>query len=142
VEGKDVLVSFLLNPFKFPQFAVEDMGSLRFLSCQRYRLGPTNDEGWYGGQCRFSKLAPRWGEFYEVTGDLRLKQCPDDWVAVGPAQPALRHFLFYFRDETFECDAAGWAFEVVRAEPAAAPNGGPAMLSGNSGVTEGPPSVS
>jgi hypothetical protein len=29
-------------------------------------LGRTNDEGWYLGQCRFSKVAPTWGEFYHV----------------------------------------------------------------------------
>jgi hypothetical protein len=121
---------------------VEDTGVLRFLSCERYRLGPTNDEGWYRGQCRFSKVAPRWGEFYEVSGDLRLQECPDGWVTVGPAHRTLRHFLFYFRDETFECDAAEWAFKVLRAEPVAAPNGGPAERPGDSDVRGGPPSVS
>jgi hypothetical protein len=34
----------------------------------------------------------------------------------------------------------GWLQEI--AEPSAAPNGGPATRLGNSGVTEGPPSVS
>lgn len=142
VEGGDVIVTFLLNPFQFPQFGVEDMGILRFLSCQRYRLGPTNDEGWYRGQCRFSEVAPRWGEFYEVSGDLRLQECPDDWFAASAAHGALRHFLFYFRDETFECDAADWSFKVLRAEPGAASNGGPAEPLGSSGVSGGPPSVS
>jgi hypothetical protein len=45
-----------------------------------YRLGGTNDEGWYVGQCRFSKVAPAWGEFYEVDGDLKLESSSDDWV--------------------------------------------------------------
>ena len=53
--GDDVLLSFVLNPFQFPQFAEEQRGLLRFNGCQRYRLGPTNDEGWYRGQCRTSK---------------------------------------------------------------------------------------
>jgi hypothetical protein len=142
VEGGDVIVTFLLNPFQFPQFGVEDMGVLRFLSCQRYRLGFTNDEGWYRGQCRFSGVAPRWGEFYEVSGDLRLQECPDDWVTVGPPRGALRHFLFYFRDETFECDAADWSFKVLRAEPSAAPNVGPTASVQSSEAGKGPPSVS
>src|ERR1035441_6944122 len=73
VAGGDVFVTFLINPFQFPQFGPEDVGRLRFLSCQRYRLGSTNDEGWYRGRCRFSKLAPGWGEFYEVGGDLDRK---------------------------------------------------------------------
>ncbi len=122
VEGRDVVVSFLMNPFRFPQSSPENVGRLRFLSCQRYRLGAANDEGWYRGQCRFSKVAPQWGEFYEIEGDLRLSECPNDWVEVGPIQESSRHFLFYFRDETFECDASDWKFEVVRAEQAAGGN--------------------
>src|SRR5215831_1228803 len=140
VEGKDAIVTFLLNPFRFPQFGVEDKGILRFFSCQRYRLGPTNDEGWYRGQCRFSNLAPRWGELYEVSGDLRLEACPDYWVALAPSHGAVRHFLFYFRDETFECDAADWAFKVLTVEPAASPKDGPAGRIGNSRINGGPPS--
>jgi hypothetical protein len=49
----------------------------------RYRLGNTNDEGWYRGQCRFSKLAPAWGEFYEVEGDPLMDKAPDDWVQLS-----------------------------------------------------------
>ncbi len=112
VEGGDAILTFLMNPFQFPQFNPEDMGRLRFVSCQRYRLGATNDEGWYLGKCRFSKLAPGWGEFYEDEGDLRLAECPDDWVEVSPVKAKLRHFLFYFRDKTLECDASDWSFEV------------------------------
>ena len=112
VDGRDVVVSFLMNPFQFPQFSAEDVGRLRFTSCRRYRLGSTNDEGWFRGQCRFSKISPRWGEFYEVTGDLRLAECPDDWIDLHHSDEPTRHFLFYFRDETFECDATDWRFDV------------------------------
>ena len=116
VGGGDVEVTFLMSSFQFPRFRQGDVGRLRFLSCWRYRLGATNDEGWHRGQCRFSKRAPRWGEFYEVDGDLRLEECPQDWVEVGTAREISRHFLFYFRDETFECDASEWSFEILKAE--------------------------
>lgn len=114
VDDRDVVVTFLMNPFQFPEFTVEDVGRLRFHSCSRYRLGSTNDEGWYRGQCRFSNIAPSWGEFYEVSGDLRLTECPADWVEVDVTSVGLRHYLFYFRDETFECDASEWSLEVWR----------------------------
>jgi hypothetical protein len=114
IEGRDVLITFLMNSMVFPQFAPEDLGRLRFVSCSRYRLGPTNDEGWYRGQCRFSECAPKWGEFYELTGDLRLAECPKDWVEVGASHGVSRHFLFYLRDETFECDASDWRFELLK----------------------------
>ncbi len=117
VEGEDVIVTFLMNPFLFPQFKEEDIGLLRFISCKRYRLGITNDEGWYRGQCRFSKLAPKWGEFYEVEGDLLLESCQDQWVEIESSQNSKKHFLFYLRDETFECDASDWRLEVLRPAP-------------------------
>lgn len=111
-EGRDLVLTFRVNSFQFPAFGPDDIGVLRFPGCRRYRLGPTNDEGWYRGQCRFSRVAPAWGEFYEVTGDLRLDDCPQDWVNVSANDDGPRHFLFYFRDQTFECDAAGWDFRV------------------------------
>ena len=102
----DVILEFDLNPFEVCDFAEGDRGRLIFRNCWRYRLGGTNDEGWYLGQCRFSKAAPAWGEFYEVQGDLKLESAPNDWVMVGSEPDApTKHFLFYLRDETFECDA-------------------------------------
>jgi hypothetical protein len=113
VHGDTVLLDFDLNAFVFKRFAQGDRGRLTFLRCARYRLGSTNDEGWYRGQCRFSKLAPAWGEFYEVTGDLLDDDVPW-WVDVPGATPhSRRRFLFYLRDHTFEVDAQDWKFEVL-----------------------------
>lgn len=113
----DLLLTFYLNPWAFEGFKDQDIGELSFFGCWRYRLGPTNDEGWWLGQCRFSRLAPEWGEFYEIGGDLRLEKLPvDAWVIMGQRPTAkARHFLFYFRDQTFECDATRWRFRVVPA---------------------------
>ena len=120
VDGVDVVLSFGMNHFQFEAFQEGDIGVLRFSRCTRYRLGSTNDEGWYRGQCRFSKIAPAWGEFYEVIGDRRFGECPNDWVQIGPDQSASRHFLFYLRDETFECEAMDWEL-VVAGPPQQAP---------------------
>jgi hypothetical protein len=118
VEGCDVILDFYLNPFQFPAFAEGQRGQLRFTGVWRWRLGATNDEGWYRGQCRFSGVAPAWGEFYEVTGDLLLNKCPDDWTYLKDRpESALRHFLFYLRDETFECDARGYSLNLGGARP-------------------------
>jgi hypothetical protein len=67
--GDDVILEFHLNSFQFKRFQEGDRGRLVFRNCWRYRMGVTNDEGWYLGQCRFSNVAPAWGEFYEVRGD-------------------------------------------------------------------------
>jgi hypothetical protein len=105
VQGEDVLLRFFVNPWQFPEFKEDEIGILRFVRCQRYRLGSTNDHGWYLGQCRFSNLAPDWGEFYLVQGDAALLDEPKDWRSVRPQSSTGRHFLFYFRDDTFECVA-------------------------------------
>jgi hypothetical protein len=115
-EGRNLIVSFALNPFLYPEFSNLDRGELVFENCWRYRLGPTNDEGWWKNQCRFSSSVSDWGEFYEVRGDLKLDVLPEEsWILSGEPPSDTRHFLFYFRDHTFECDAASWQFRVIRA---------------------------
>jgi hypothetical protein len=113
VKGTDVALRFYLNSFIYPQFHEAQMGVLNFNDCFRYRLGSTNDEGWYRGQCRFTGIAPAWGEFYEVSGDRRLDKCPDDWIFVGKECVGQKHFLFYLRDETFEIQAKSWSFRAL-----------------------------
>jgi hypothetical protein len=110
VNGSRVQLRFFLNPFAY-EAADEEVGCLTFEDCSNWRFGPTNDEGWYLGQCRYSKLAPAWGEFYELIGDDNLRIKPLDWQPVEKAGVGSRHFLFYLRDETFECLAANWTFE-------------------------------
>src|SRR5579864_3383402 len=112
ISGSRVQLRFLLNPFVYevPEGAV---GCLTFQSCFAWRLGPTNDEGWYRGQCRYSKIAPAWGEFYELLGQDELRDQPSDWQKPTIPGDGERHFLFYLRDNTFECFAADWAFERV-----------------------------
>ncbi len=105
VVGNDVILEFFANALRFARFSVDQRLQLRFSNVRRYRLGLTNDEGWYMGQCRFSGMAPAWGAFYEVTGDLRLGLAPQDWREVAGEVATGRHFLFYLRDETFECEA-------------------------------------
>jgi hypothetical protein len=85
--GQDVLLRFGLNVFQYKAFAEGDIGVIRFIGCRCYRLGRTNDEGWYRGQCRYSKAAPAWGEFYELSGPDDLADQPNDWVNVA-SQPA------------------------------------------------------
>jgi hypothetical protein len=38
---------------------------------------------------------------------------PGDWISVVGNSGPTRHFLFYLRDETFECSAAAWQQERV-----------------------------
>ncbi|MCG8436207.1 MAG: hypothetical protein MJA83_19485 [Gammaproteobacteria bacterium] len=108
IQGGDLILSFRPNSYQFPKYENIEIISLKFIGCRKYRLGATNDEGWYKGQCRFSDSAPKWGEFYEIKGDLKLEQASGEWDEPEKPGPGGRHFLFYFRDETFECEAADW----------------------------------
>ena len=105
IQDRDLVLRFLVNAFQFTEFEEGEIGALRFMRCARYRLGPADDDGWYGGQCRFSKLAPEWGEFYMVQGDAALLDAPQDWQTIVPPGGSGLHFLFYFRENTFECVA-------------------------------------
>ena len=113
VSGSDVSLLFRLNPWGY-QAAAGEQGKLSFGGCSRWRLGETNDHGWYDGQCRYSLIAPRWGELYEIVGDDPLAHAPKDWTLTHRADPSKRHFLFYLHDETFECFADDWAFSRSR----------------------------
>jgi hypothetical protein len=110
VSGSRVRLTFFLNPFAY-EADVDEKGCLTFWDCSMWRLGATNDEGWYGGQCRYSKAAPAWGEFYELLGEDDQRFKPNDWYELAPWISQQRHFVFYLRDETFECFATEWMFE-------------------------------
>jgi hypothetical protein len=109
VDGDTVTLEFSANPYQYPSFTDGQRLRLVFRRVWRYGLSSVNDEGWYMGQCRFSGIAPAWGEFYEVSGDLRLEECKIEWKNVTQEPGAdYRHYLFYLRDGTFECDAISW----------------------------------
>jgi hypothetical protein len=109
VEGAKVKLRFGLNPWVF-EATPNEQGLLTFSDCSEWRLGETNDEGWYLDQCRYSGITPEWGEFYEIVGPDPVAHAPNDWNVTNRAEAGRRHFLFYFRDETFECFANEWAF--------------------------------
>jgi hypothetical protein len=114
VVGEDILLHFRMNAFQFMDFYEGEKGGLRFKACSQFRPGGTNDEGWYRGQCRFSKSAPSWGEFYAIIGDPSSFNGPDDWVVIKHSVTSDgTHFLFYFRDRTFECIAEKCVIEPI-----------------------------
>lgn len=109
--GNDLVLEFELNPFVCETYKAGDPGFIRFTSVSRYRFTNINDEGWYLGQCRFSALAPEWGEFYQVTGAFRAEEQGAEWTLAGQGPSADCNFLFYFRDNSFECSARNWSFD-------------------------------
>lgn len=95
------------NAYLFPKFERVAIISVRFYDCRKYRVTNVNDHGWYAGQCRFSKLAPDWGEFYEISGDTRDEMDTTPWVMLSGS--GSRHFHFYLRDNAVEVKAGSWS---------------------------------
>lgn len=89
----------------------ETWGTLRFAGCSRWRWDSTNDHEWYktDGHGRYSGVAPRWGEFYELIGPDPDRDAVS-WEKIGADTATARHFLYYFRDETLEFMAEDWSF--------------------------------
>jgi len=99
-----LVLEFLANPWAYDGYDEEEKIKLIFTDPEKYRLGETNDEGWYSGQCRFGKLAPKWGEFYQIVGSNENVKSANDWMLLSKHNSS-NHYLFYLRDNTFECIA-------------------------------------
>jgi hypothetical protein len=110
VSDTTVRLTFFLNPWAY-EAGEHEKGCLTFEHCSIWRLGSTNDEGWYAGQCRYSRVAPEWGEFYELSGEDEMRLDATGWRELAELTSEQRHFLFYLRDQTFECFASAWEFE-------------------------------
>ncbi len=105
--GQTLLARMKPNPYAYRPYEKIAEITLNFSGCAKYRVTPVNDEGWYGGQCRFSGLAPSWGEFYEISGNSRDDMDPTAWIEMGGM--GTRHFHFYLKDETLEVKAQDWS---------------------------------
>lgn len=108
-------LSFYLNSFIYPNIDEESTGVIDFINCYKYRIGPTNDEGFYKGQCRFYKTGIPWGNFYEIKNSTWKKDFPKDEIILDKTLKNIKnlnHYLFYFRDETFECISESFEFNI------------------------------
>lgn len=115
ISDSDAIVSFHLNTIAFPQFIEGvDIGRLVFYNCLQYTLHPLNDEGFYVfGQSRYKQFGVEWGEFYLVEESDWQESFPNPIIINNEIDPKIcKHYLFYFRDETFECIAESYEFSI------------------------------
>lgn len=88
---------------------------MTFHKCIQYRYGSPNDEGFYNfGQSRYKQYGVNWGEFYLVEQSDWRHNFPNA-ITVNKLNGDIRanHYLFYFRDGTFEVVAQDYEFEVI-----------------------------
>jgi len=109
-EGTELLAHMRPNLYKFKRFKGIASITVTFKNCARYRVTPINDYAWYAGDCRFSGLAPQWGEFYEIAGNTQDALDPSPWITAKGH--GTRHFHFYLRDQTLEVKASGWSLKT------------------------------
>ena len=114
VKGNIIIIDFYLNYFLFKDFKENDRGRLTFRNCSKYAFNGMNDEGYYYGQYRYKYTELPWGQFYQLSTDPT--DFPSENVVLDPnADPKnLKHFLFFFRDNTFECYAESFEFDLIR----------------------------
>lgn len=103
---------FFLNSFFFEHIDEGEKGKLEFYDVYAYRNGPSNDEGFYQRQFRYTTDQIPWGEFYELTDSKWKTDFPTDKIIVDETKKTgkLRHFIFFFKDTTFECLASDYIY--------------------------------
>lgn len=111
IEGNDLILEFTVNPWAYEGFKEEERCKVTFRNCTKYRVGNINDEAWYRKQCRFSNLAPSWGEFFLVKGEVDEFNDPNNWNEVG--DNGKNHYLFYLRDNEIEVKAENYEFARI-----------------------------
>ncbi|MFD2247012.1 hypothetical protein [Pontibacter ruber] len=114
VSGKQVSLRFYLNPFLFDQIEKDGEGELIFLNCHKYSFNNCNDEGYLHGQYRYSNEQPPWGEFYLLQTDWKY-DFPMECTILEEkfSEDQMKHFIFFFRDNTFECVAEDYVFSYL-----------------------------
>lgn len=115
VNENEIKLEFLLNPFAYDNVSEKDKGELIFNDCFKYSFNSCNDEGYFLGQYRYKNDQLPWGEFYELQHDWEKDFHPDFRMLNSQIKKdGLRHFIFFFRDNTFECVAKDFKFSYLR----------------------------
>jgi hypothetical protein len=112
MEDGTLRLRFLLNAFAYEHIDEGDRGTLEFYDVHMYRIGGPNDEGYFQQQFRFTNDQLPWGEFYELKQSGWETNFPADQVLINDTidKSELSHFIFFFKDHTFECLAADYYF--------------------------------
>ncbi|EPR71293.1 hypothetical protein [Cyclobacterium qasimii] len=112
INGDHLIMEILVNHLVFDDFEEGDKAKIIFQYCSIYSLNHCNDEGYYYGQYRTNPNELPWGEFYEIKRGLDRK-FPDPITIVNKETEGKRHYVFFFKDETFECLADDFALELL-----------------------------
>jgi hypothetical protein len=110
IDRNDLIMCIRLNHYVFDNYKKGDKVKIRFINCSLYSLNTCNDEGYYYGQYRTNPNELPWGEFYEIKSGLD-RNMPNPIVKIADDNSDKKHFIFFFKDETFECIASEYELE-------------------------------
>ncbi|TDR25837.1 hypothetical protein [Flavobacterium cheniae] len=110
IDQTELIMDIYLNYYVFDNFKKGDKVKIRFKNCTLYSLNTCNDEGYYYGQYRTNPSELPWGEFYEIISGLD-KNMPNPIEIIVNNNSEKKHFIFFFKDETFECLASDHELE-------------------------------
>ena len=73
-----------------------------------------NDEGYYLGKYRYKYTELPWGEFYKLETDWALDFPSEHTVLTSAVDNSkLNHYIFFFKDNIFECLAEDYKLEFL-----------------------------
>lgn len=110
-ESNNLILTFYLNPYIYKNVNEYDKGKLTFKNCFKYSFNDCNDEGYFLEQYRYKNEILSWGNFYELLHDWENDFHPDYKCLNSEVDKGkMRHFIFFFRDNTLECIAEDFEF--------------------------------
>lgn len=111
-----VSLEFYLNAFAYDRFQEGDKARVTFQNCHQYSFNSMNDEGYHRGQYRYKYTELPWGEFYKLDTNWQTDfPVVNNILILAPDIPKQNHYLFFFRDNTFECVAENYNLEFILA---------------------------
>lgn len=116
VEGNDVILEFYLNYFAYERFREGEKARLTFPNCHKYSFNTMNDEGYYSGHYRYSDSELPWGGFYNLNSKWQSDfPSPSVTLNSDSSRENLKHYIFFFKDNTFECVAETYELKFLAA---------------------------
>lgn len=118
ISGDDLIIDIYLNYYVYEGYRQGDKVKIIFKNCASYSLNSCNDEGYYYGQYRIKPNQLPWGEFFEIKSGVD-RNFPKPVTLIDIDKENKRHFIFFFKDETFECLADDYTLDFynVNNEP-------------------------
>ena len=115
VDGSQIRIKFFLDSFLNDYLEDDEMGELIFVNCHKYSFNNCNDEAYYRSKYRYNNSQLPWGEFYELQTEWR-NDFPQDGIVLNESvdESILKHFIFFLRDNTFECVAEKYEFSYLK----------------------------